>query len=384
MQNGNNPPYLQLEPTVQTEIVTTTKRTIINYPQIPIMRPKSPQQVFSLNTKKYPLSRAPLPPETANFTFNLPDGHKATYNSNESTVDNKGKCKLLDDCHPKKKLKEDDIPISGPLRSPLPSPHASPRNDSTSDSSTITIDSDSPPNLGESSTMPVLLSIPHLMSIYPTLPSETQSHLLLHLLRLSSINTIRQVNNFIRPALQKDFLSQLPPELASLILSYLNLRELTRSASVNKTWRRIVDNDRCAWKLAGIKEGLWFGDEDSIATARHEALTITNKISTKNHNSNYDNNDDVSSNEDNCSTDAPRTPLTPPPISNTSGNIVSPARSSFMARCHPYKQILRKRYVVRNNWFYQDPKSFEFARHGQNVVTCLQFDSDKVSITNSF
>ncbi|CAG8442682.1 6535_t:CDS:2 [Ambispora leptoticha] len=45
---------------------------------------------------------------------------------------------------------------------------------------------------------------------------------------------------------------------------------------------------------------------------------------------------------------------------------------------HPYKAIYRRHYLIRQNWIHGRSTHISFPGHGPNVVTCLQFDSDKI------
>ncbi|KAG9290880.1 hypothetical protein G9A89_011030 [Geosiphon pyriformis] len=45
---------------------------------------------------------------------------------------------------------------------------------------------------------------------------------------------------------------------------------------------------------------------------------------------------------------------------------------------HPYKAIYRRHYLIRQNWNNGRSRHISFPGHGNNVVTCLQFDSDKI------
>ncbi|CAG8440237.1 13430_t:CDS:2 [Cetraspora pellucida] len=45
---------------------------------------------------------------------------------------------------------------------------------------------------------------------------------------------------------------------------------------------------------------------------------------------------------------------------------------------HPYKAIYRRHYLMRQNWVNGRHKHISFQGHGNNVVTCLQFDSEKI------
>lgn len=45
---------------------------------------------------------------------------------------------------------------------------------------------------------------------------------------------------------------------------------------------------------------------------------------------------------------------------------------------HPFKTLYRRRYETRRNWTEKAPKRTTFACNANNVVTCLQFDKDKI------
>ncbi|CAG8472708.1 1665_t:CDS:10 [Paraglomus occultum] len=45
---------------------------------------------------------------------------------------------------------------------------------------------------------------------------------------------------------------------------------------------------------------------------------------------------------------------------------------------HPYKAIYRRHHLIRQNWRHGRYKHISFPGHGNNVVTCLQFDTEKI------
>ncbi|CAG8441927.1 11864_t:CDS:2 [Diversispora eburnea] len=45
---------------------------------------------------------------------------------------------------------------------------------------------------------------------------------------------------------------------------------------------------------------------------------------------------------------------------------------------HPYKAIYRRHFLMRQNWVHGRHKHISFPGHVNNVVTCLQFDSEKI------
>lgn len=56
----------------------------------------------------------------------------------------------------------------------------------------------------------------------------------------------------------------------------------------------------------------------------------------------------------------------------------SPIPVLFAHFIHPYKKLYRRRFITRRNWVRNEPERISFPCHANNVVTCLQFDKDKV------
>ncbi|CAJ0960968.1 unnamed protein product, partial [Mesorhabditis belari] len=60
--------------------------------------------------------------------------------------------------------------------------------------------------------------------------------------------------DIIEPLLQKDFLSQLPEEIAFHIIAYLTPWDLTVCSGVSRTWQRICEDDR-TWRQKCLEKG---------------------------------------------------------------------------------------------------------------------------------
>ncbi|CAJ0919338.1 unnamed protein product, partial [Mesorhabditis belari] len=60
--------------------------------------------------------------------------------------------------------------------------------------------------------------------------------------------------DLIEPLFQKDFLSQLPVEVAYRIIAYLTPCDLTLCARVSRTWQRICEDDR-TWRQKCLEKG---------------------------------------------------------------------------------------------------------------------------------
>ncbi|CAJ0947569.1 unnamed protein product, partial [Mesorhabditis belari] len=64
----------------------------------------------------------------------------------------------------------------------------------------------------------------------------------------------RREEHIIDPLFQKDFLSQLPVEIAYRIIAHLTPRDLVTCAGVSRTWQRICENDR-TWRQKCLEKG---------------------------------------------------------------------------------------------------------------------------------
>lgn len=243
---------------------------------------------------------------------------------------------------PRKKAKAAPLPpistASNPAAppSPLPSPHGSPPPENIWPSA--------PPS-GNSSPQPqapfqpdlsltALLTLPSLLAHFSGLPPQLQSHVLLTFLRHSPLNVLRTLHSVLTPTLARDFLTLLPAELVSQVLSYLPFSDLARASRVSKSWRAIIDSDAVLWRdlLKGTK--IWFGGQTENAFA--DAIFARRKRK--------------------------GLPL--------SGALPLP---------HPYKILFQSRHLTRTRWVHnQNPRRITFQAHGRSVVTCLIFSHGRI------
>ncbi|KAI8823647.1 WD40-repeat-containing domain protein [Fimicolochytrium jonesii] len=167
----------------------------------------------------------------------------------------------------------------------------------------------------EFSGVAALGDIPYIISTFDTLPPQLKSYLLLQLLRRCQFPTLQFVSSLILPSLKRDYVALLPVELAYHILQYLDLRSLGRCAAVSRAWKRVVDGE-------GAELAVW-----------KKRLQCEGW---------YDDMEGVQ---------------TPPNL---------------------FKNLYRRHHVIRQNWFHGRYKHISFPGHAFNVVTCLQFDADKI------
>ncbi|KZT34727.1 YVTN repeat-like/Quino protein amine dehydrogenase [Sistotremastrum suecicum HHB10207 ss-3] len=219
--------------------------------------------------------------------------------------------------------------------SPLPSPGGSPP--ATTEWASITPMEDSSaeaPPFQPDLSLTTLMTLPSLVSHYSSLPIPLQSHLLLTLIRHSPLPVLRTLHSVLSPSLARDFLTLLPPELTSIVLSYLPFSALARASRVSKSWRAIIDSDSLLWCEMLRATRIWFGSDSEDAFAR--AIT------------------------------ARRFRLGVP----IPGALPLP---------HPYKLLFKSRHLTRTRWISnQNPKRISFPAHGRAVVTCLLLSHGRI------
>ncbi|KAI0958053.1 hypothetical protein AcW1_006241 [Taiwanofungus camphoratus] len=385
-------PSLYLAPSVNTTTVVTTTTTTTTYAPIPL--PPLPTPSSPKDPKTYPLLHAPLPKSLRHFPLVFPGGARAAFRDSgagEDDVDEQevvggrgwrmlrrdeetdprkevglaeaieryGRKRsysnenmmegieaipgLVANTPPRKKVKPAPLTHIPPINtaappSPLPSPHGSPSPESIWPSA--------PPS-GHSSPQPqtqapmqpdvsltTLLTLPSLLSHYSSLPPQLQSHVLVTFLRHSPLSVLRTLHSILTPTLARDFLTLLPPELVSHILSYLSFSDLTRASRVSKSWRAIIDSDPVLWRDLLKATKIWFGRDSETAFA--DALFARRR----------------------------RQGLPLP------GALPLP---------HPYKILFKSRHLTRTRWVSnQNPRRLTFPAHGRSVVTCLIFSHGRI------
>ncbi|TBU35586.1 WD40 repeat-like protein [Dichomitus squalens] len=246
---------------------------------------------------------------------------------------------------PRKKAKGHPLPPIATMNtaappSPLPSPHGSPPPESIWPSAPPSGHSSPQPQahtqapLQPDLSLTTLLALPTLLSHFSSLPPPLQSHVLLTFLRHSPLSVLRTLHSVLTPTLARDFLTLLPPELVSLVLSFLSFPDLARASRVSKSWRAIIDSDPVLWRELLKTTKIWFGHDSETAFAdaivsrrRRQGLPAPNSL-----------------------------PLP-----------------------HPYKILFKSRHLTRTRWVTnQDPKRLTFPAHGRSVVTCLIFSHGRI------
>ncbi|KAI6028605.1 WD40 repeat-like protein [Pisolithus orientalis] len=380
--NHQQRPSLVLAPSVNTTTVVTTTTTTTTYAPIPL--PALPPPAEPKNPKAYPLLHANLPPSLRKFTLVFPGGSRATFHDGENgeeemqeeepvasgvgwkmlkqdesgetgrvvglaeAVERFGRKRshaaesMMEgveptserDIHtpPRKKARATHVPPISTINaaappSPLPSPHGSPPPQQiwpSAPPSGLSSPQSQPP-LQPDLSLTTLLTLPSLLTHFTNLPQPLQAHFLLTLIRHSPLPVLRVLHSVLTPTLARDFLTLLPPELVSHILSYLPYSTLARASRVSKAWRAIIDSDPVLWRDLMKNTKTWFGGDSEQAFAR--SVYARRKL------------------------EIPKMALPLP---------------------HPYKLLFKSRHLTRKRWVTnENPKHLSFPAHGTSVVTCL-------------
>lgn len=248
---------------------------------------------------------------------------------------------------PRKKIRPSDVGMMMDDGAPV-SPLSSPDEESMSKPET--------PQVGSGLEMAALFSLPSILTHFEELPDKIQQHILMHMFRRARMPTIQRISAFASTALKRDFITLLPHEIAVQVLKKLDVKSLAMAANVSRQWRKMVDSERSVWRTRLVEDGLWYGhgvedeEEESIRT-RFEVLDSRAGIKP--------------SRVSKAGTPSEDEPMT----------LDTPARPE---RATPLKHIYRRRYSSDRSWLKATPSHTTFAGHGTNVVTCVQFDKDKI------
>lgn len=292
------------------------------------------------------------------------------------------------------------------------------------------------PSVGGGAELALLQSLPALLESFDALPPKLADHFLMHCLRRSTLPTLQRVSAFISPALKFDFVRHFPPEISIGIFSFVGPAGLANAARVSRRWNEMVECQRGVWVARLKDEGLWWGlgaeeEEEEKIRRRWEVRDLLDAE----HQRDWDESRSRGTPRELTAAAAVapsawpqpvRSVPTPPPQAHEASSMdgivgAAAAASSASAagpadddrrkrRSHPLKQVYRIRHMTRKNWYRPKPagKRFMFhgassrrlagsfasqrsitdlppppfpllaAGHGAHVVTCLQFDPDKI------
>ena len=274
-----------------------------------------------------------------------------------------------------------------------------------------------------------ILGSQNMLESFDAMPNELKTFMMYQFLRRCPRKTLRVVADVVNPALKCDFLKQLPAELGLAVLACLDHRDLCRAARVSKHWRNMVDSNETGWKelfdrdgfvlppgelQRAIRQGWGWQDpvgpegceldlslqsrmtstETELRVAKPDpALRLRSSKRKRSHTSlaNAERSKRRGSVQEVLKDDrslGPKTSKSEGPISAANAAAVAvpdPQMGlSALRKLHLFKSLYRRHHMIRQSWTSGKvrPSHVAFAAHPRHVITCLQFDEDKI-ITGS-
>ncbi|PHH49104.1 Cell division control protein 4 [Ceratocystis fimbriata CBS 114723] len=267
-----------------------------------------------------------------------------------------------------------------------------------------------------------------MIESFDAMPTDMKTFMMYQFLRRCPRKTLRVVANATNPALQSDFLRLLPLELSYQVLSYLDHVDLCRAARVSKQWRHLVDSNETGWKNLFDRDGFKLAPGE-LMQAITQGWGWQDPVGSNGAEVDLSSQQRLSVAESELTRTSPKMDISPVRprlpkrkrmasmsherlkrrihretqegqegrlfLSQSEGPL-SAANSAALAvpdpkigldslrTLHLYKSLYRRHHMIRQSWMNGKvkPKHIAFAAHPRHVITCLQFDEDKI-ITGS-
>ena len=287
--------------------------------------------------------------------------------------------------------------------------------------------------------VPSMMDIPMMLDSFEAMPAEMKSYVMYQLLRRCPKPVLHLVADVVNPTLKCDFLNLLPVELCQNIIGNLDTKSLCRAAQVSKKWRHVINSDEKTWKNlfdaenfvlppGELQRAIWegwgwqhtsgfggfeqdIGEIGSVdSDARVSSVSPSNPDTCQNINTRsqapqsrrskrkatsrskpsgrkQQKRKDTTVNavaQFDCealmkhisAAEGPYAAANAAAIAVPSSKIGLPSLRSL----HLYKSIYKRHYLIRKTWMQDEikPRHIAFKAHQRHVVTCLQFDTDKI------
>lgn len=283
---------------------------------------------------------------------------------------------------------------------------------------------------------PSVLNAQTMIETFDSMPNEMKTFMMYQFLRRCSRKTLHVIADVVNPALKCDFLDQLPAELSLQILSFLDHRDLCRAAQVSKRWRNVIDSNETGWKELldrdgftlpmgeleraiqqgwgwqdpfgsdaceqdlGVQRKLSLGDQDSTAPGSSKLDTEVSRrvrptskrkrapggLSSERAKRRAVSHEFASKAQDLLAkypyssrfhkSEGPLTAANAAALAVPDPQLGLPS----LRKLHLFKSLYRRHYMIRRSWTSKkiEPHHMAFAAHPTHVITCLQFDDDKI------
>jgi len=277
-----------------------------------------------------------------------------------------------------------------------------------------------------------LMSIPSMVDTFEAMPEEMKSYLVYQFLRRCSKPVLHFVADVVNPALKCDFLRLLPVELCLNVIGNLDAKTLCRGAQVSKRWRQLIDSSEKVWKRLfdadnytlpegelprAIREGWgWqYASQSSDSEKDLSTLTVnpsdtdspsrvlqnihggTAVLQTKRSKRKAKSRSKPTLRKQHKRFQAPSPDMVevdeeffldmasadgPYAAANAAERALPYSRIglSSLKNLHLFKSIYMRHHIIRKTWMTDEvsPRHIAFRAHQGHVVTCLQFDADKI------
>lgn len=269
-----------------------------------------------------------------------------------------------------------------------------------------------------------------MLESFDGLPNDMKTFMMYQLLRRCPRKTLHMVADIVNPALKCDFLKQLPIELGLHVLAFLDHRDLSRAAQVSKHWRNLIDTNETGWKELFDRDGFelapgelkkaivqgWGWQDPEGAEGAELDLSLQNRLtsteaelrspktestmsklrsSKRKRHQTYGNQERSKRRASAQESPKDNMPVSISKLFKPDGPISAASEAAAavpdpqlglpsLRRLHLFKSLYRRHYMIRQSWTSGKvkPGHVAFAAHPRHVITCLQFDDDKI-ITGS-
>jgi F-box and WD-40 domain protein CDC4 len=280
---------------------------------------------------------------------------------------------------------------------------------------------------------PTITGIPDMLNAFDALPEEMKDYVMYQMLRRCKKSTLHFVADVVNPALKRDFIASLPTELGLEIISYLDVKSLCSAAQVSKHWRKLIDTHETAWKdllekdgfnlpsgelERAVQEGWGWQFSDSLESWERDLRGISVASRSDNEHA-AGSGSSTTVDHEGAITRSSSTRQKRKAISRHGGSKkqrkkgLTSTKTQFMSymlpleqrdgpnafakraqlaipdpnfgvpslrNMHLFKSLYQRHHLIRKSWMADDtkPRHIAFRAHQRHVVTCLQFDTDKI------
>lgn len=285
---------------------------------------------------------------------------------------------------------------------------------------------------------PTIMDIPVMLESFDAMPEKMKTYVMFQLLRRCTKPTLHFVADVVNPALKCDFLGLLPLELSLNIVKYLDVKSMCSAAQVSKKWRQIIDTDETAWKELldrdgyvlpegelerAVKEGWGWQYPHSSESFERDLRAITYSVKSDGEASPISSGSSTiggyadsegtimvksssgrpkrkaaakhggskKQRRKGPSASKGQSPSWSRSLSSAQGPIAIADVAAAavpnpniglpsLRNVHLFKSLYQRHHLIRKSWMEEEtrPKHIAFRAHQRHVVTCLQFDTDKI------